>query len=136
MKIPEGAIHTVGKRKTARARVFLIPNSKFEISINNRTAEEFFPVQLYRDKVFEPFKVCGIDTSQFNYKIKIIVDGGGVNGQAEAIRHGISKALVQINEEYKPILRKWGFLTRDPRMVERKKYGRHKARRGHQFRKR
>jgi len=136
MNIPEGTIHTVGKRKTSRARVFLIPDSKFEISINGKNVDEFFPVELYKSKVFEPFKVCGIDTSKFNYKIKIIVDGGGVNSQAEAIRHGISKALVQINEEYKPQLRKWGFLTRDPRMAERKKYGRHKARRGHQFRKR
>ncbi len=132
----EGVIHETGKRKTSVARVFLIPSNNFNIRVNDRSVEEYFKSFIYQAEVYKPFKVCGIDTENFKYEIRVIVDGGGIKGQAEAIRHGISKALARVNEEYKRPLKQHGLLTRDPRAVERKKYGRHKARRGHQFRKR
>lgn len=131
----EGIIHTVGKRKTAKARVFLLKGN-FNIMVNGKKPEDYFPSDIYISKVYKPFKVCGIKTEEFPYEIRIIANGGGIKGQAEAIAHGISKALVAINPEYRAPLKQEGLLTRDPRMVERKKYGHHKARKGYQFRKR
>lgn len=101
--------------------------------MNERSLEEYFPSEILRLIVQQPLQLTN-ETGK--YDIKINVDGGGIKGQAEAIRLAISRALCEISEEFRPVLKKEGFLTRDPRMVERKKYGRRKARRRFQFSKR
>ncbi len=128
-------IVTIGRRKTSVARCF-IEQAKGSGSfvINGRPMETFFPIDLLQIKVNQPFTVTGISVSDFD--ININVNGGGFTGQAEAIRMGISRALVEMNEENKPPLRHAGLVTRDPRMVERKKYGQPKARKKTQFSKR
>ncbi len=125
-------IHAIGRRKTAVARVFLKEGSG-HISINGRDLKTFFPTGILQSKVLQPMKLTG---TQEAYDLKVSVKGGGVTGQAEAIRHAISRALCTINVEYRPVLKSEGLLTRDPRMVERKKYGRKKARKRFQFSKR
>lgn len=125
-------INTIGRRKTSVARVYLV-SGKGEISVNGKSLETYFPSEILRTIVKQPLSLLEID-GQFN--IDVNVDGGGFKGQAEAIRLGISRALVEIDEENKPKLKKEGFMTRDSRMVERKKYGRRKARRRFQFSKR
>ena len=124
--------NALGRRKTAVARVYL-SKGKGEVTINNRPVSEFFPTNLLLNKVNQPFELT--DTVG-QYNVKVTVNGGGINGQAEAVRLGISRALVEISEDFKPVLRAEGLMTRDPRMVERKKPGQPKARKKFQFSKR
>jgi small subunit ribosomal protein S9 len=124
--------HCIGRRKTSVARVYLVAGSG-EIKVNARDFKEYFPtgpLQYILTQAQQAVSAAG------QYDIKINVDGGGIKGQAEASRLGIARALVKINEEHKPMLRKEGLLTRDPRMVERKKPGQKKARKRFQFSKR
>jgi small subunit ribosomal protein S9 len=125
-------INTLGRRKTAVARVYM-SEGKGEVTVNKRDYKEFFPVAVLQAKITQPFELT--DTLG-KYDIKVNVAGGGVNGQVEAIRLGISRALVKLNEENKPLLKEEGLMTRDPRMVERKKPGQPKARKKFQFSKR
>jgi small subunit ribosomal protein S9 len=125
-------VNTIGRRKTAVARLY-ISSGKGDIVVNNRDIQEYFPFEIYRTIVKQPLMIVSEDG---NYDIKVNVGGGGLKGQAEAIRLAISRALTEINPEHRPPLKKEGFLTRDPRMVERKKPGRRKARRAFQFSKR
>lgn len=122
----------VGRRKTAIARVKLSEGSG-KVTVNGREFEKYFPVQLHRQVVLHPFDVTN---TMGRYDVKVRVEGGGTAGQAGAIRLGIARSLVNIDEEYRSPLRNAGFLTRDPRMVERKKYGQKKARKRFQFSKR
>ncbi len=125
-------INTVGRRKTSVARLYMDAGSG-KFLINNREFENYFPTAVLQKIVKQPLAQL---ESEENFDIKVNVDGGGVKGQAEAVRLAIARALVKADEENKPALKKEGFLTRDPRMVERKKYGRRKARRRFQFSKR
>lgn len=122
----------VGRRKTAAARVRIQPG-KGEITINGKELSVFFPISFWQQKVKSPLQSAGREESM-DVSVKVI--GGGVNSQAEAVRHGIARALVVWDEALKPVLKAEGFLTRDARMRERKKFGRRRARRGHQWRKR
>ena len=125
-------INSIGRRKTSVARIYL-KSGKGEIKINERDFENYFPSEILRTIVKQPLNTVNVDG---NFDIKINVDGGGLTGQAEAIRLAISRALCELDEENRPSLKKEGFLTRDPRMVERKKAGRRKARKKFQFSKR
>jgi small subunit ribosomal protein S9 len=125
-------IWTTGRRKSAVARVRMLPGSG-TITINERTLEDYFPRPTSRMRILEPFEVTET-TGQ--YDVLVSVEGGGIAAQADAVRHGISRALVSATETARPALRKGGMLTRDPREVERKKYGRHKARKRPQYSKR
>ena len=131
-KTSTGAERAVGRRKTASARVQMTPG-KGVITVNGKTLEEYFPVVLWREKVTAPLKLTGRE-GQLDISIK--VSGGGVHAQAVAAQHGISRALLKWNEDLRPVLRAEGYLTRDSRSKERKKPGKRKARRGHQWRKR
>jgi small subunit ribosomal protein S9 len=125
-------INTVGRRKTSVARVYLSVGSG-DIKINGREFAEYFPVETLQLILKQPFStINGTD----GYDVKVNVKGGGIRGQAEATRMAIARALCEMNPEFRPALKKEGFLTRDARMVERKKYGRAKARRRFQFSKR
>ena len=121
-----------GRRKTSAARVFLTSGNG-EISVNDRSLEDFFGRETSRMVIRQPLEVTEMLDK---VDIRVTVKGGGNSGQAGAIRHGISRALVDYNEELRPALRSAGFLTRDARMVERKKVGLHKARKRPQFSKR
>lgn len=125
-------INTIGRRKTSVARIYLKPGSG-EIVINGRELDNYFPSEIHKIIIKQPLTITEQDGK---YDIKVNVDGGGFKGQAEAIRLAVARALVEIDAEFRPPLKKEGFLTRDPRMVERKKYGRRKARRRFQFSKR
>ena len=125
-------INALGRRKTAVARVYLT-KGKGKISINKREMTEFFPIYFLQAKVHQPFALTG---TAGQYDVKVNVVGGGINGQAEAVRLGISRALVEVSADYKPLLKVEGLMTRDPRMVERKKPGQPKARKKFQFSKR
>jgi small subunit ribosomal protein S9 len=125
-------INSIGRRKTSVARIYL-KSGKGIIKINDREFEDYFPTEVLRTIVKQPLNVVSVDG---NFDIQINVDGGGSTGQAEAIRLAISRALCEIDAENRGPLKKEGFLTRDPRMVERKKPGRRKARRKFQFSKR
>ncbi|MFM7005675.1 MAG: 30S ribosomal protein S9 [Flavobacteriales bacterium] len=125
-------INALGRRKTAVARVYLTKGNG-KISINKREMTEFFPIDFLQAKVHQPFALTG---TAGQYDIKVNVVGGGINGQAEAVRLGISRALVEVSADYKPMLKVEGLMTRDPRMVERKKPGQPKARKKFQFSKR
>jgi small subunit ribosomal protein S9 len=125
-------INTIGRRKTAIARVYVQPG-KGDIKVNDRELKEYFLSEIHQTTVRQAFVAVKADGQ---YDVTVNVEGGGVKGQAEAVRLGIARALVQINVEHKPALRKDGLLTRDSRMVERKKPGRRKARRKFQFSKR
>ena len=125
-------IHSIGRRKTSIARVYLQAGNG-AITINTRDFKEYFPTGPLQYIVTQ---AQGVLNAKETYDIKITVDGGGIKGQAEASRLGIARALVKVSEENKPILRKEGLLTRDPRMVERKKPGQKKARKKFQFSKR
>lgn len=125
-------ISKIGRRKTSVARLYLSAGNG-TISINGRTLEDYFPSEIHKIIIKQPLVLVDSDGK---YDIKINVNGGGFKGQAEAIRLAVSRALCDIDEENRPPLKKEGFLTRDPRMVERKKYGRRKARRRFQFSKR
>jgi len=122
----------VGRRKTSVARVVLRPGSG-TFTINNRTLEQYFPGELMQNEVLSPLKVT--DTHG-KYDVLANVDGGGLHGQAGALKLSISRALIRINEDFRAVLRTNGMVTRDPRMVERKKYGQRKARKRFQFSKR
>jgi small subunit ribosomal protein S9 len=124
--------YATGRRKSSTARVFLKPGSG-NISINTRTLEDYFGRETSRMVVRQPLEL--VDMLE-KFDLKITVRGGGNNGQAGAIRHGISRALVEYDNELKSELRKAGFITRDARAVERKKIGLHKARKRPQFSKR
>jgi len=125
-------IHKIGRRKTSVARVYL-SKGKGVYSINGKSLEEYFPTALLQYKINQPYTLTETLSS---YNVKVNVYGGGINGQAESIRLAISRALCEINEEYRPMLKKEGLMTRDPRMVERKKFGQKKARKKFQFSKR
>lgn len=122
----------VGRRKTSIARVILTPGTG-KITINRRAFEQYFPLATQRGDIVKPFEAT---QTSGKYDLKVTVEGGGLTGQAGAIRLGIARALVQLSEENKPTLRTAGLMTRDPRMVERKKYGQRKARKRFQFSKR
>ena len=124
--------NTIGRRKSAVARVYVTPG-KGNIVINNRPIEEYFTTDILQYVVKQPLSLLGLVGS---YDIKANLDGGGFTGQAEALRLGIARALVEINPENRPQLKQAGFMTRDPREVERKKPGRPKARKRFQFSKR
>lgn len=121
-----------GKRKEAVARVWIKPGTGV-ITINKRTLNDYFGRPVLRMVVRQPFEVT---QTMDKFDVSVNVDGGGNSGQAGAIKHGISKALVEYNLDLRPALKDAGFLTRDSRVVERKKYGRHKARKKPQFSKR
>jgi small subunit ribosomal protein S9 len=125
-------IWATGKRKTSVARVRLQPGGG-EVVINARTLDEYFGRETSRMIVQQPFEVT---STQGRYRVDATVQGGGVAAQAVALRHGITRALLQTDAELRSPLKKAGFITRDPRKVERKKYGRHKARKRPQYSKR
>ena len=124
--------NTIGRRKTSIARVYVKPG-KGHIQINDRELSAYFTSDIHQTTVKQALTITKADG---NYDVTVNVEGGGNKGQAEAIRLGIARALVSINSENRPLLRKEGLLTRDSRMVERKKPGRRKARRKFQFSKR
>ena len=128
----EHLIHAVGKRKTSVARIWMKPGTG-RITINNRPMEEYLTRENDRVLVLEPLKIT---EKEGQFDIKVNVRGGGISGQAGAIRHGISRALVAFDPELRDGLKKGGFLTRDPRMKERKKYGQRGARARFQYSKR
>jgi len=121
-----------GRRKRSVARVIIRPGSG-RISINGREAADFFPVELIRQEAFSPLRLTQLDE---RVDVRIKVNGGGVRGQAGAIRHGLSRALLVYDAGLRPQLKQAGFLRRDARKVERKKYGLHKARKAPQYSKR
>jgi small subunit ribosomal protein S9 len=121
-----------GKRKSSVARVRLLPGAG-DIVVNRRTLEEYFPRETSRMIINQPFEVTA---TVGQYRTEVNVFGGGVSAQAVAVRHGITRALLLANPELRPALKKAGFITRDSREVERKKYGRHKARKRPQYSKR
>jgi len=125
-------IYATGKRKTAIARVWLEPGEG-KVTVNERALQDYFGRGTSELVILKPFELTG---TQNQFDVSVNVKGGGPVGQTEAIRHGVSKALLQINPEYKEALKKAGFLTRDSRVKERKKYGRRGARRRPQFSKR
>ena len=125
-------INTIGRRKTSVARLYMTPG-KGEININGREIADYFPSDVLQIIVRQP--LVKVDQGE-SFDLKINVDGGGLKGQAEAIRLAISRALCEVDAEHRSPLKGEGFLTRDPRMVERKKYGKRKARRSFQFSKR
>ena len=122
-----------GRRKNSIARVRVIPNGKGQFVINKSNIEEYFVLGVYRLVANQPFEVTG---TMGKYDVIVNVHGGGLSGQAGAIRHGIARALVKADESLKAEIKKAGFLTRDARVKERKKYGLKKARKAPQFRKR
>jgi small subunit ribosomal protein S9 len=125
-------VHKIGRRKTAVARIYL-SEGKGNITINNRAFEDYFTTTTLRYKVQQPLMLT---ENIENFDLNVNVFGGGVTGQAEAIRLAISRALCEIDAENRAILKPEGLLTRDPRMVERKKFGQKKARKKFQFSKR
>ncbi|MCI8544334.1 30S ribosomal protein S9 [Acetatifactor aquisgranensis] len=121
-----------GRRKKSIARVYLTPG-KGDVIINKRNMDDYFGMETLKVIVRQPFVATGTNEK---FDVLVNVSGGGYTGQAGAIRHGIARALLQVDAEYRPVLKKEGFLTRDPRMKERKKYGLKAARRAPQFSKR
>ena len=128
----ETTYYATGRRKTSAARVFLKPGSG-KVTVNGKTLDSYMPTPTARMTVMLPFALT--DTKN-QYDARVTVVGGGVTGQSEAIRHGVSRALIIVKPELRGTLKKAGLLTRDSRMVERKKYGKHGARRSTQFSKR
>ncbi|MBO5812902.1 MAG: 30S ribosomal protein S9 [Alistipes sp.] len=125
-------VNTVGRRKAAVARVFVKPG-KGQITINRKSLEDYFSLEILRYEVKQPMLVT---ETEGQFDVTINLDGGGIKGQAEAARMGIARALCEVNAEYRSVLKKNGFLTRDSREVERKKPGQPGARRKFQFSKR
>lgn len=125
-------INTIGRRKTSTARIYL-SDGQGDILVNKRTLEDYFPSEVLRMLVHQPLELAEV-VKQYN--IRVNVEGGGLKGQAEAIRLAVARALCKLNPDHRPALKAEGYLKRDPRMVERKKYGRRKARRRFQFSKR
>ena len=132
-KSKKAYMYGTGRRKSSVARVHLFPGGTGSITINGRDIDDYFGLETLKLIVRQPLNTVGLVG-----KVDIVatVSGGGVTGQAGAIRHGIARALLKMNEEYRPALKSAGFLTRDPRMKERKKYGLKAARRAPQFSKR
>ena len=124
--------NTIGRRKTSIARVYVKPG-KGDIMVNDRELKDYFLSDIHQTLVKQALTALKLEAS---YDVTVNVEGGGITGQAEAVRLGIARALVEISAENKPVLRKEGFMTRESRMVERKKPGRRKARRKFQFSKR
>ena len=125
-------VNKIGRRKTSVARVYVKPG-KGDIKVNNRDLKDYFLSEIHQTTVKQPFAAVKVEGQ---YDVTVNVEGGGIKGQAEAVRLGIARALVEFNAESKPALKKDGMLTRDSRMVERKKPGKRKARRKFQFSKR
>ena len=125
-------INAVGRRKASIARVYLTKGSG-QITVNGKEFKEYFPQKHIQNNITDPFKTVEVENI---YDVKVNVAGGGYKGQAEAIRMGISRALVKLNEEFRSPLKSRKFLRRDARVVERKKYGKPKARKSFQFSKR
>ena len=124
--------HAIGRRKKSIARVYL-SEGKGNVTVNNRSIDEYFCTPTLRYKVMQPFTIAEIVGK---YDVKANIEGGGTTGQAEALRLGIARALCEIDEEYRALFKPFSLLTRDPRMVERKKFGQKKARKKFQFSKR
>ncbi|MCX7797285.1 MAG: 30S ribosomal protein S9 [Melioribacter sp.] len=122
----------VGRRKTSVARVYL-RNGSGKVTVNGREFEDYFPIKEHRDNILLPLVIT---QTLGKYDVFVNVNGGGISGQSDAIRLGIARALVDINPDFRPLLKEEGLLRRDPRMVERKKYGQKKARKRFQFSKR
>jgi len=125
-------IHKIGRRKTAVARVY-VSSGKGNITVNQRDLNDYFPTATLQYKVKQPFALTG---NEETYDVKVNVYGGGITGQAEAIRLALSRVMCEVDEEHRLVLKPEGLLTRDPRMVERKKFGQKKARKKFQFSKR
>jgi small subunit ribosomal protein S9 len=125
-------IQTVGRRKRSVARILLRPGTG-KWTVNGRTMSDYFPRPTHQIRIEEPLKVAGLET---DFDVMVRVHGGGLTGQSDAVRLGVSRALVEHDEELRGALREKGMLTRDPRQVERKKPGRPKARKRFQFSKR
>ena len=125
-------IHKIGRRKTAVARVY-VSEGKGNITVNKKDVNTYFPTATLQYKVNQPL---ALTRNEENFDIKVNVFGGGITGQAEAIRLALSRAMCELDEENRSILKPEGLLTRDPRMVERKKFGQKKARKKFQFSKR
>ena len=126
-------LYGTGRRKSSVARVHLFPNGTGSITVNGRSIDEYFGLDTLKMLVRQPLEATG-NTGKMD--VVATVTGGGVSGQAGALRHGIARALLLASEDNRPILKKAGFLTRDDRVVERKKFGKAKARRSYQFSKR
>ena len=126
-------INAIGRRKSSVARVYLT-QGQGQILVNGRDYKEYFPQLHIQDKIIAPFQTVDVDNKIYN--VQINVDGGGYKGQADAVRMAISRALVKLNEDFRKPLKSEKFLTRDARQVERKKYGKPKARKSFQFSKR
>jgi len=129
-------LQTVGRRKQAIVRVRLMPGSG-QFNLNGRTLEAYFPNKVHQQMIREPFVLLGSDSEdQAGYDVVALLSGGGISGQAGALRLAIARALIQVDIDDRPALKKAGFLTRDPRVKERKKYGLKKARKAPQYSKR
>ncbi|HUI26054.1 MAG TPA: 30S ribosomal protein S9 [Candidatus Kryptonia bacterium] len=126
------AFAATGRRKSAVARISLVPGDG-KVTVNRRSLDDYFGRPTSRMVVNQPFEVTG---TEGRFDVTANVRGGGVSAQASAVRHGITRALLEANPDLRPTLKKAGFITRDPREVERKKYGRHKARKRPQYSKR
>jgi small subunit ribosomal protein S9 len=126
-------INAIGRRKAAVARIYLM-QGKGNITVNGKDYKEYFPQTHVQGKIVQPFQAIEVDNAI--YDVRVNVDGGGYKGQAEAIRMAISRALVKLNEDFRSPLKSQKLLTRDARVVERKKYGKPKARKSFQFSKR
>ena len=131
-KVIDGRNYGTGKRKNAIARVFLSQGAG-TVTVNGRSFEDYFPREILRIVAMQPFALLG---KQGQYDVQVNVQGGGVSSQAEAVRHGIARALVNVDETNKPTLKKAGYLTRDARKKERKKPGQPGARKKFQYSKR
>lgn len=127
-----GVINTIGRRKSSVARIYL-QEGKGNITVNKKDYKEYFPIGTLQYKINQPFMLT---ETEGKFDVNVNVKGGGVNGQVEAVRLAISRALVEVDAENKPALKAEGLMTRDPRMVERKKPGQPKARKKFQFSKR
>ena len=125
-------VHTIGRRKKSVARIF-ISEGKGSITVNKKNYTEYFPTASLQYKIQQPFILTN---TEGNYDLRITVKGGGTNGQVEAVRLAIARALCKISDEFRSELKPEGLLTRDPRMIERKKFGQKKARKKFQFSKR
>jgi small subunit ribosomal protein S9 len=128
----ENVYYATGRRKTAISRTWIKPGSG-KIIINNRPVEDYFPIEATREEMIQPFKLTNTLGS---YDVRATVVGGGIAGQAGAVRHGITRALVSVNPDFRLTLKRAGFIKRDPRVKERKKYGQKGARARFQFSKR
>jgi small subunit ribosomal protein S9 len=126
-------INAVGRRKASVARVYLRKGTG-KIEVNGRTLADYFPMPHIQSRVTDPLHTVGLTVGEYDLVVNVL--GGGFKGQAEAVRLGVSRVLVKLNEEFRPFLKEKKFLTRDARVVERKKFGKPKARKSFQFSKR